>query len=321
MRMETPILSVIIPLLNESGNLALLQERLALALAETGRSYEIIYIDDGSTDDSLEILRALRAADEEHIKIISFGRNFGKTTAMVAGFQAAHGELLITLDADLQDDPAEIPQMLAPIEQGYDLVVGWRKERMDRAKKKLSSRIYNTAVARLARIELHDMNCGFKVYRRAVIENVRLYSGLHRYVPVLAAWQGFLVTEQVVQHHPRHAGDSKYGTGRAAHGFMDLVMVLFITRYLRSPLRLFGWLGFFVLSGGGLINLYLALLWFLRLLGLADVPPIGTRPLFSVGILAMILGVQLISLGLLGEMIRYFTYRPQEEYVIKQAWL
>ncbi len=313
-------ISVVIPLLNEEENLTLLHERLTAVLAPLDHTYEIIYVDDGSTDNSLKILQELLLADPAHVKIVELQRNFGKTTAMVAAFQNASGEAIITMDADLQDDPNEIPGMLETLNEGNDLVVAWRKERMDKAKKKLSSRIFNKTVSRLAGIPLHDFNCGFKAYRHTVIKSIRLYSDLHRFTPVLAAWNGFRVTERPVVHHPRHAGVSKYGTGRALRGFMDLIMVLFITRFLRQPLRLFGWLGVSVFGFGALLNFYFALLWFARFFNLAVVEPIGTRPLFSVGILSLILGIQLMSIGLLGEMIRYFTYRPSDEYVIRKVW-
>jgi len=313
-------ISVIIPLYNEEENLRLLHQRLTETLSSLDDSYEIVFVDDGSLDDSLCILRELHKGDSEHVRIVEFRHNFGKTAALVAGFQIAQGDILITMDADLQDDPAEIPGMLAELDKGNDLVAAWRKQRMDTQQKRLSSRIFNAVVSRVAGIKLHDLNCGFKVYRRSVIETVRLYSDLHRYVPVLAAWQGFKVTEKEVIHHPRHAGVSKYGPGRVLRGFMDLIMVLFITKYLRYPLRLFGWIGFLIFSGGGLINFYLACLWLIRFLNLADIPPIGTRPLLSVGILGMILGIQLISIGLLGEMLRYFTYKPDDEYSIRRIW-
>ena len=313
-------ISVIIPLYNEEGNLVLLQEQLTAAMAGLERSYEVVFVDDGSHDCSLQVLQSLHQADPEHVRIVELRRNFGKTAALVAGFQMAGGDIIITMDADLQDDPAEIPGMLAELDKGNDLVAAWRKERMDATKKRLSSRIFNAVVGRLAGTDLHDLNCGFKVYRRSVIESVRLYSDLHRYVPVLAAWQGFKVVEKEVVHYPRHAGVSKYGTGRIARGFMDLVTVLFITRYLRHPMRLFGWIGFFIFLGGGATNFYLACLWLIRFLGLANIGPIGTRPLLAVGVLAMLLGVQLISIGLLGEMLRYFTYRPDEEFSIRRMW-
>jgi glycosyltransferase involved in cell wall biosynthesis len=313
-------ISVIIPLLNEEENLAPLYQRLTQVLAALPYAYEIVFVDDGSSDGSLRILTGLHAQDPDHVRIVEFRRNFGKTAALVAGFQVATGDVLITMDADLQDDPDEIPGMLAELEQGNDLVAAWRVERMDNQQKRLSSRIFNWVVSRVAGRHFHDLNCGFKVYRREVIDSVRLYSDLHRYIPVLAVWQGFRVVEKPVTHHPRHAGESKYGPGRVARGFMDLIMVLFVTKYLRHPLRLFGWLGVAVLSGGAVINFYLGVLWLIRSLNLADIPPIGTRPLLAVGVLAMILGVQLISLGLLGEMMRYFAYRPEEEYTIRRLW-
>lgn len=313
-------ISVVIPLLNEEENLALLHERLTAVFATLEYSYEIIYVDDGSTDNSLQVLRELFEADPEHIKIVELQRNFGKTTAMVAAFQHTSGEVIITMDADLQDDPNEIPGMLETLNAGNDLVVAWRKARMDKGKKKLSSRIFNKTVSNLAGVQLHDFNCGFKVYRHTVIKSIRLYSDLHRFTPVLAAWNGFRVTERPVVHHPRHAGVSKYGTARALRGFMDLIMVLFVTRFMRQPLRLFGWLGVAVFGLGALLNFYFATLWLTRFFGLIDAAPIGTRPLFSVAILSLILGIQLISIGLLGEMIRYFTYRPSDEYVIRRLW-
>jgi glycosyltransferase involved in cell wall biosynthesis len=313
-------LSVIIPLLNEEENLALLYQRLTTILSDLSPEYEIVFVDDGSRDDSLRVLTDLHEQDLSHVRVVEFRRNFGKTAALVAGFQVADGDVLITMDADLQDDPDEIPSMLAELDKGNDLVMAWRVQRMDNQQKRLSSRIFNWVVSRAAGRQFHDLNCGFKVYRREVIESVRLYSDLHRYIPVLAVWQGFRVVEKPVVHHPRHAGETKYGPGRVARGFMDLIMVLFITKYLRHPLRLFGWLGVAVLSGGAVINFYLAVLWLVRSLNLANIPPIGTRPLLAVGVLAMILGVQLISLGLLGEMLRYFAYRPEEEYTIRRVW-
>jgi len=282
--------------------------------------YEIVFVDDGSRDDSLTVLQSLKEGDPDHLVIVQLRRNYGKTAALVAGFQAAQGEILITMDADLQDDPEEIPGMVAELAQGSDLVAAWRKQRSDSRQKRLSSWLFNKAVAALSGIKLQDLNCGFKVYRREVIESVKLYSDLHRFIPILAVWKGFTVTERAVNHHPRHTGTSKYGPGRVARGITDLLMVLFITRYLRYPLRLFGWLGIFVFTGGGAINFYLACLWMIRFFNLAPVEPIGSRPLFAVGILAMILGVQLISIGLLGEMVRYFAYHPEQEYAVRRIW-
>ena len=312
--------SVIIPLLNEEPNLVPLHRKLAAVLPALAADYEIIYVDDGSTDGSLAVLCAIREEDPEHVKVIELWRNFGKTAALAAGFRQAAGEIVVTLDADLQDDPAELPGMIAELERGYDLVLAWRQNRMDSSGKKRSSRFFNAATARLTGVSFHDLNCGFKVYRREVIESIRLYSDLHRFIPVLAVWHGYRAIEKPVVHHPRRAGSSKYGYGRIARGLMDLLMVLFVTRYLRHPLRLFGWLGIGTFMVGMGINLYLATLWVIRFLGISEIPPIGTRPLLSVGVLATLIGIQFFSIGLLGEMVRYFNYQPEQEYRIRRVW-
>lgn len=315
--MDHPTLSLVIPLLNEVDNLRPLYERLTATLEKGGRPYEVIFIDDGSIDASSCILEELFLRDPEHVRAIQFRRNFGKTAALNAGFAHARGQVIITMDADLQDDPAEIPAMLAKLDEGYDLVAAWRVNRQDPLGKTLPSRIFNFVVCRFTGVGLHDLNCGFKIYRRAVTDSVKLYGELHRFIPVLAHQQGFRIAELPVQHHPRQAGVSKYGAGRLLKGFLDFGIVLFLTTYLKRPLHLFGTVGLAVFSIGSLVNLYLAFLWVLREVGgVAGIAPIGTRPLLIVGVLAMILGIQLISIGLLGEMLRYFTYRPTEEYAI-----
>jgi glycosyltransferase involved in cell wall biosynthesis len=310
------MISVVIPLLNEAGNLRLLHQKLTASLTTLDQPYQIIFVNDGSTDESPTILNDLFEQDPA-VQVIHFQQNFGKTAALTAGFRHSRGEVIITLDADLQDDPAEIPAMLNKLNEGYDLVAGWRVNRQDPIDKTWPSRLFNWAVSTVSGLRLHDFNCGFKIYRRAVTEQLPLYSDFHRFIPVLAAGKGFRVTEAPVQHHPRYAGASKYGGRRALRGFLDFITVFFLTTYLNHPLRLFGAGGLAMFALGGLIELYLAWLWFLRLLGGYDIGPIGTRPLFTVGILAIILGIQLFSIGLLGEMIRYFTVKPEQEYVIK----
>ena len=317
MTVSRPEISIVVPLLNEEGNLKLLHQKLTDVLTTLGQPYEIIFINDGSTDASPQILDELFEADSA-VKVIHFQQNFGKTAALVAGFRYSRGQVIVTLDADLQDDPAEIPAMIAKLNEGYDLVAAWRVQRQDPLDKTLPSRIFNWAVSTFSGIRLHDFNCGFKVYRRLVTERIQLYSDFHRFIPVLVDGQGFRITELPVQHHPRYAGVSKYGTGRTIRGLLDFITVLFLTTYLKNPLRLFGLGGLIMFGLGGLVEAYLAVEWLLRALGLAVVGPIGTRPLFTVGILAMILGIQLFSTGLLGEMIRYFTFRPEQEYAIKQ---
>jgi glycosyltransferase involved in cell wall biosynthesis len=318
---NNPVLSsIVIPLLNEEGNLKALHQKLTEALQSVDQPYEIIFVNDGSTDGSAEVLTELFERDPA-VQIIHFQQNFGKTAALTAGFRHSRGQIIITLDADLQDDPAEIPAMLDKLNEGYDLVAAWRYHRQDPIDKTLSSRLFNWAVSTFSRVQLHDFNCGFKMYRRAVTEQISLYSDFHRFIPLLAASKGFRITELPVQHHPRYTGVSKYGTvGRAFRFFFDFITILFLMTYLKHPLRLFGTGGLIMFGLGGLIEFYLALLWLLRALGVAEVGPIGTRPLFTVGILAMILGIQLISTGLLGEMLRYFTFRPEQEYVIEKIF-
>jgi glycosyltransferase involved in cell wall biosynthesis len=316
-QMLPPTLSLVIPLLNEEGNLRPLHQKLTDTLPGLGLPYEIIFVDDGSRDGSAKILADLFAADPA-VRVIQFQRNFGKTAGLTAGFRHSRGEIIATLDADLQDDPAELLAMLAKLNEGYDLVAAWRHQRQDPLDKTWPSRLFNWAVSTFSGLDLHDFNCGFKMYRRAVTQQIPLYSDFHRFIPVLAAGQGFRVTELPVQHHPRYSGHSKYGAGRTIRGLLDFIIVLFLTTYLKHPLRLFGVSGLAIFGLGSLIEFYLALEWVQRALGLAVVEPIGTRPLFTVGILAMILGIQLFSTGLLGEMVRYFTFRPEQEYTIKK---
>ena len=316
--LQESTLSIIIPLLNEAENLRQLHQRLTTVLPSLEIPYEIVFINDGSTDASAEILDGLFEQDAK-VKVIHFRKNFGKTAALTAGFHHSQGDILVTMDADLQDDPAEIPAMLARLSAGYDLVAAWRHDRQDPIDKTWPSKLFNWGVSTFSGVKLHDFNCGFKVYRREVTEQIPLYSDFHRFIPVLAAGKGFRVTEQKVQHHPRYAGSSKYGPGRAVRGLMDFINVLFLTNYLKNPLRLFGTAGLLIFSVGMLVELYLASLWMLREVGgVADIQPIGTRPLFIVGILAIILGIQLFSIGLLGEMLRYLTFKPDEEYSIRQ---
>lgn len=312
-------MSVVIPLFNEEGNLELLHHKLTDALSRLALPYEIIFVNDGSTDSSAKVLTGLFENDLS-VQVIQFRQNFGKTAALTAGFQQSRGEIIITLDADLQDDPAEIPVLMDKLNEGYDLVAAWRHHRHDPIDKTWPSRIFNWAVSTFTGIHLHDFNCGFKIYRRAVTEQIPFYSDFHRFVPVLAAHQGFRITELPVQHHPRYSGTSKYGAGRTLRGLLDFITVLFLTSYLKHPLRLFGTSGLIIFGIGGIIEFYLAVLWLLRAIGVAEVGPIGTRPLFIVGILAMILGIQLFSIGLLGEMIRYFTFRPEQEYSIEKVF-
>lgn len=307
-----PHISVVVPLLNEEENIEPLHQALRETLEGLDKGYEIVFIDDGSTDNSFRILERLHAKNQEHVRIIQFRRNFGKTAALAAGFNQAMGEVIVTLDADLQDDPGEIPKLLRPLEEGYDLVSAWRRYRKDPLSKTFPSRIFNEVVCTLTGVKLHDLNSGFKAYRREVAQGVKIYGELHRFIPVLAHWRGYRVGEVEVVHHPRRYGQSKYGPSRLGRGFVDFLVVLFLTYYLRRPLQLFGAIGALLFTAGFAIGLYLTVLWF-------SGQGIGWRPLLFLGILCIIVGVQLISIGLLGEMIRNFAYQPEEEYSIRRV--
>ena len=244
MNEERPYLSIVIPLLNEEGSLQPLSEELKTVLETQQRPYEIIFVDDGSTDGSFATLQQLHEEDPEHIHVIQFRRNFGKTAALSAAFKRARGEIVVTMDADLQDDPREISKLVAKLEEGYDLVAAWRERRQDPRSKTFPSRVANTLVAWLTGLKLHDVNCGFKAYRGQVVRELKLYGDLHRFIPVLASWQGFRVAEVPVLHRPRRFGQSKYGWQRMVRSFFDFLVVLFLTHYLRRPLQLFGTLGY-----------------------------------------------------------------------------
>ncbi len=306
-----PHLSVVIPLLNEEGALRELHEKLTAVLVRLGHTYEILFVDDGSRDNSAAILDELVAADE-HIGCVRFRRNFGKAAALDAGFKRVRGDIVVTMDADLQDDPEEIPRMLAKLDEGWDVVSGWKEKRHDPLGKTLPSKFFNFTVSRVSGVKLKDFNCGFKAYRREAIDGLRLYGELHRYVPVLVHWRGFSVTQISVTHHPRTTGVSKYGVERMLKGAFDLLTVLLITRYRTRPLHMFGLIGALLSVLGFVCLSYLTVLWF------QGVRPIGTRPLFFLGLLLIMVGVQLVSTGLLGEMLASSQQTRGESYVIKQ---
>lgn len=232
-----PDISVIIPLLNEEESLTELTDRINAAITGMSRSFEIIYIDDGSSDRSFEVIKQLRSK-HGFIKAIQFRKNYGKSAALAEGFKIASGRYVITMDADLQDDPAEIPNLIAKIEEGYDLVSGWKKRRFDPISKTIPSRFFNFVTRVMTGIKLHDFNCGLKAYRREVVRDVSVYGELHRYIPALSKWEGYQrITEIAVQHHPRKYGYSKFGISRFVKGFLDLVTVVFLTRYTKRPLH------------------------------------------------------------------------------------
>lgn len=301
-------ISIVIPLKDEEESLEELCGRLIKVLDGVGKSYELIFIDDGSTDGSFQILEKLHGQDTR-IKVVQFRANFGKATALQAGFDVACGDIVFTMDADLQDDPKEIPLFLAKLDEGYDLVSGWKKKRQDPLTKILPSKLFNRVTALVSGIPLHDFNCGFKAYRREVLEHIELYGEIYRYIPVLVGWKGFKVSEITVEHHRRKYGKSKYGYGRLAKGFFDLLTILLITKYAKRPLHVFGTLGILCEFIGGLTLTYLTILWFMG-------NPIGNRPLLLFGVLCVLFGIQVISIGLVSEMVAKIDHRFEKGSVI-----
>ena len=303
-------ISVVVPLYNERQSLLELFEGIYRAISRMKKKFEVIFVDDGSTDNSSEVISELHTKDDR-AKLIQFRKNFGKSAALAAGFAHCQGRYVITIDADLQDDPEEIPALIAKLEQGYDLVSGWKKHRKDPFRRRLASRFYNFVTSVISGIRLHDFNCGLKAYRREVIESLDVYGEMHRYLPVLVYQQGFRVTESVVRHHSRKYGKTKYGTARYSRGFFDLLTVTFLTRYKKRPMHLFGIVGMLSFSAGVVISLVLA---YQRIFANKY---LSNRPLLFLGILMIIVGIQFVSLGLLGEMITE-ARKGQDTYSIRQ---
>ena len=289
------MISVVIPIFNEDRSVALLLDELRSALEPLRRPWEAVFVDDGSTDGSFAALTRLHDASD-NVRVVRLRRNFGKAAALAAGFAQAGGDVVVTIDGDLQDDPAEIPRLLVKLEEGFDLVSGWKTRRRDPLTRRLLSRIFNSVVGWTSGVRLHDMNCGLKAYRAEVVRGLPLYGELHRFVPVLAHQRGYRIAELPVNHRPRNYGRSRYGFERYLRGFLDLLTVSFIGRYRHRPLHLFGWLGLMLgLAGTGTL-LYLAVVK-------AQGQAIGQRPLLILGVLLVVVGMQFLSLGLIGEMI------------------
>ena len=308
-----PALSVIIPVYNEEGNLGLLYEKLSEGLKSLKGGAEIIFVDDGSDDSSFADLRALVQKDPR-VKVVRFSKNFGKSAAMSAGFAESNGEIIINLDADLQDDPLEMSRMVAKIDEGYDLVIGWRSVRRDPIDKTLPSKLFNFVVSRFSGVPLHDFNCGFKAYRRAVMKDIPLYSDMHRFIPVLAAKRGFKVTEIPVEHHPRHRGVSKYGVGRTLRGLLDFVSMLFLTTFLARPMHFFGSFGILSILLGTLAGASAVMLKVFAGINFVN-SPLPLLAVFLVGI-----GVQFTLLGLVAEMLTrvYFETQDKKTYRVTE---
>ncbi len=288
--------SLVIPVFNEADSIEPLVAEIDAALGAAGLAFEIVFVDDGSTDGSFAAMERLAAARDD-VRVVKLRRNFGKAAALAHGFETVRGDYVVTLDGDRQDDPAEIPGLIARLNEGYDLVSGWKQSRQDPLNKTVPSRFFNWTVRRTSGIPLHDFNCGLKAYRREVVDTIHVYGEQHRYIPVVAAQAGFRVTEEPVSHRPRTAGKSKYGWQRYLRGYLDLLTVLFLGRYQHRPQHLFGGIGTLLILIGVLVELYLSVD------KLVFGNPIGQRPLLLLGALLIIVGVQLLSLGLIGELI------------------
>lgn len=287
--------SIVIPCYNEQEALPELFDRLEAVMAEMKCDYEYIFVDDGSTDRTIAVLRTLRERSAR-VGVVSFRRNYGKSAALNEGFRAASGDLIVTIDADLQDDPAEIPNLLKRIESGADLVSGWKTNRQDPASKTLPSRVFNRVTSTVTGVKLHDFNCGFKMYRREVADAITVYGELHRFIPALAAWEGFRVDEVSVRHYKRKYGKSKYGARRFLNGFFDLITTMFVTRRALNPLHLFGRVALVLFVLGLTPQVFFLIQW---LTG----DGLRVRPVMLLGFVLIIVAIQIASIGLLAELI------------------
>src|SRR5881275_981740 len=299
------VISVVVPVHDEERTVALLFDELQAALDPLDQPWEAVFVDDGSTDGSFGALTRLHNA-QDNVRVVRLRRNFGKAAALAAGFANAQGDIVVTIDGDLQDDPTEIPRLLAKLEEGFDLVSGWKTHRRDPLTRRIPSKIFNWVTGRVSGLRLHDLNCGLKAYRAEVVNGMRLYGELHRFIPVLAHYRGHRVAELPVNHRPREHGRSRYGVERYLRGFLDLLTVSFIGRYRHRPLHLFGGLGLVLMTLGIAILVYLTVD---KALGHA----IGGRPLLTLGVLLVVVGMQFFSLGLISEMITsHHEERAQE---------
>lgn len=309
--MKKPFFTFVVPIKNEEKSIEILVQEITHVCADLQKSCEILFIDDGSTDTSFQILKKL-AVKNPSVKVIRLRRWFGKSEALSAGFAKAQGNLVVTLDGDLQDDPQELPKFLSKIDEGYDLVLGWKKIRHDPLGKTLPSKVINYAVRKLTGLNIHDVNCGFKVYRNEVVKDLNIYGDLYRFIPILAHQKGYSMIEVAVNHRARRYGKSKYGWQRFMIGFLDLLTVFFLTKYLHRPGHFFGTIGSALFSIGFLIGLYISYLRF-------TTGSIQFRqPLLFLGMLLLIIGVQCIMTGLLADMIIFFARKEDKNSIIKE---
>lgn len=294
---EIPDVSVVVPVYDEEESLPELARQITDACEGAGYTFEVWLVDDGSRDNSWGLIETLRQRDPRFAGI-RLKRNYGKSAALSIGFEQARGRHVVTMDADLQDDPSEIPNLIAELQGGYDLVSGWKKQRHDPLDKRLPSKFFNFVTRKISGIPLHDFNCGLKAYRSDVVKSVRVYGELHRYIPLLAKWEGYdRITERVIHHRPRQYGQTKFGFDRYIKGFLDLITVLFLTRFAARPMHFFGSFGTLAFLSGFLISLWISLD------KLIYGNPIGDRPLLLLGVLMIVVGVQMFTIGLVGEMI------------------
>jgi glycosyltransferase involved in cell wall biosynthesis len=311
------MISVVIPVYNEKESLAILLGEIAAVARTAEINLEVIFVDDGSRDGSWPLITDL-ARTYDWVQGIRLRRNFGKAAALTAGFHAARGDLILTMDADLQDDPREIPAFLTALGKGFDVVSGWKRVRHDPWHKVWPSRVFNFLVSQMTGVRLHDHNCGMKCYRSEVFREVRLYGELHRFIPVLAAARGFRVGEIVIQHRPRRYGRSKYGVRRFVKGFLDLLTVKFLTGFGQRPQHLLGSIGLLSFLAGGLGLSYLAATWLINWWSPSTFLPLHERPLLIYSVAALLLGAQMMSIGFLAELITAYQSRDEDSYSIAE---
>jgi glycosyltransferase involved in cell wall biosynthesis len=312
------MISIVIPVYNEKDSLAPLHGEIAAMAGKSALDVEILFIDDGSRDGSWDIIADL-AKQDPRVHGVRFRRNFGKAAALNAGFHSAHGDIVLTLDADLQDDPAEVPRFLAALNEGKDVVSGWKRRRLDPWHKVFPSRVFNFMVSWLMDVPLHDHNCGMKAYRKELFKEIRLYGELHRFIPVLAAARGYRVGEIEINHRPRQFGHSKYGVRRFIKGFLDLMTVKFLTGFGQRPQHMLGSIGLLCFALGAAGMIYLTITWIINYFSPGSYLPLHERPLLIYSVAAVLLGAQMMSIGLLAEMITAFQGRDEEAYSVAET--
>lgn len=311
-QVAAPEISIVVPFFNEVESLPILYDRIVENVEKMQLRFEIIFVNDGSTDSSEAAISALMARDPR-VRLIAFRRNFGKSAALSAGFKAVHGEIVITMDADLQDDPKELPRLIERVRAGADVVSGWKQVRNDPVDKTLPSKLFNATVNKAFGLQLNDHNCGFKAYRGEALKELNLYGELHRFIPALLHARGFRIDQIPVEHHARQFGKSKFGAERLIKGALDLMTVWLTTRYGARPLHMFGGAGLVFGALGTVILGYLSLLW------LFGFGPIGDRPLLILGMLMVLFGSQLVGVGLLGELILARTIGERDKYAVREC--